>query len=91
MPILIGPTYEENVWSRHPFWGRYKEVKGITLAVKSGVVTEFTYPWQGDLWPGGDTTPDWDHIYQGGQTIHISAGEAAVLTAAGYGAYIHPD
>jgi len=89
MPILIGPTYEENEWSRHPFWGRYKMTKGITLVVKDGVVTELTYPWAGDLYPGGDTNPDWDYIYPGGQTITISSAEAAILTAAGYGAYIH--
>lgn len=88
MPVLIGPTYEENVWSRHPFWGRYKEVKGITLLVKGSVVTEVTYPWQGDL---QNTDNVYDHIYTGGQTISISAAEAAVLTAAGYGAYVHPD
>src|SRR5262245_51308553 len=52
MPKLIGPTYDEYDWSRHPLWGRYKVTKGITLLVKGSVVTQVTYPWQGDLYKG---------------------------------------
>lgn len=90
MPTLIGPTYEQNVWSRHPFWGRYKDVWGITLLVKGAAVTQTTYPWQGDLWPGGDTSPDWDYVYLGGHTYKITQAQADVLIAAGYGAYVFP-
>lgn len=90
MPTLIGPTYNENAWTRDILFGRTVDKHGITLAIKGTVVTEYQYPWAGDIYPGGDPPePDYDHVYLGGHEYELSPEEVANLIAAGYGAYIH--
>lgn len=85
MPTLIGPTYEENLWTNDALFSRYKKTSGIALLVKDGVVTEATYPYLGDLLNGG-----YDFIYLGGHEYPLSDEEVTILTAAGYGSYIEP-
>lgn len=84
MPVLRGPTYDENLWTTDILFQRYKRPSGITLLVKAGVVTQVTYPYLGDLLDGG-----WDYVYMGGHEYQLSPAEVTVLTNAGYGAYIH--
>jgi len=84
MPTLIGPTYEENLWTHDILFGRYKRPSGITLLVKGAAVTEVTYPYLGDLLDGG-----YDYIYLGGHEYPLSDAEVTILVNAGYGAYIH--
>lgn len=81
MPTLIPPTEEQGIESDHPLWGRYRLARGLTLLVSGSTVTLVQYPAQEDL-------DAYDHVYLGGYTHAISDDEAAVLTAAGYGAYI---
>lgn len=90
---LIGPTYTENAWTRDVLFGRILEPHGITLAIKGTVVTEFTFPWAGDIYPGGNAapTPDWDHVYLGGHHWPLSQQEADNLIAAGYGEFVFPN
>lgn len=84
MKVLIGPTYEENLWTPNTLLSRYRQDRGYTLLVKDGVVTQVTYPYNDDLLNGG-----YDYIYMGGHEYPLSDEEVAILTAAGYGAYIH--
>lgn len=85
MPTLIGPTYDENLWTDDILFQRYKRPSGITLLVQGTDVTQTTYPYQGDLQSG-----IYDYIYLGGHEYPLSAIEVTILTNAGYGAYIHP-
>lgn len=48
------------------------------------MVTQVTYPFQGDLQDGG-----YDYIYMGGHEYPLSDAEITILVNAGYGAYIH--
>jgi hypothetical protein len=81
MPTLTPPTYLENLWTNHILLSRYRLPRGITLAVKGNKVFELTYPYQGDL-------GQYDRVYRGGHVHEITDEEAAVLIAAGYGAFI---
>ena len=57
--------------------------RGVTLIVNNGVVTETLYPYQ-------NTLADADYYFLGGHTYTVTDDQAAVLTAAGYGAYLTP-
>lgn len=81
MPRLKTPTYEENLWTTSPLFGRYKLTRGQTLLVSGTTVTATTYPYQADL-------DAYDHVYLGGHEYDLTAGEVTILTNAGYGAYI---
>lgn len=81
MPTLVTPTYDENLWTSHPLFSRYRLPRGITLAVTGAIVVELRYPFQGDL-------DQYDHVYQGGHVHDITDAEATILTNAGYGAFI---
>jgi hypothetical protein len=81
MPVLTPPTEEQAIESDHPLWGRYRLKRGLTLLVSGSTVIQTQYPAQEDL-------DSYDHVYLGGYSHTISDAEAAVLTAAGYGAYI---
>ncbi len=81
MPTLTPPTVDDPIESDHPMWGRYKLTRGVTLLVSGATVTAVQYPAQEDLGA-------YDFVYLGGRAHVISTDEAAVLTAAGYGAYI---
>lgn len=81
MPTLTPPTADQPIESEHPLWGRYKLTRGLSLLVSGSTVIEVQYPAQEDL-------GDYDHVYIGGYSYTITDDEAAVLTAAGYGAYI---
>jgi len=83
MKTLIGPTYEENLWTTNVLFGRYRQDRGITLLVKGTVVTEAVYPYLGDLNEIG-----YDYIYLGGHQYPLSDAEVTILTDAGYGAFI---
>lgn len=48
------------------------------------MVSEVTYPYQGDLQNGG-----YDYIYMGGHEYPLSDAEVTILVNAGYGQYIH--
>ena len=85
MPKLIGPTYDENLWTRDVLFERYKRPSGITLLVQGTTVTPVTYPYLGDLLDNG-----YDYVYLGGHEYELSDEEVTILTDAGYGAYIHP-
>lgn len=82
--VLIGPTYEENLWTDDIFFGRFRQDRGITLLVKGAVVTQATYPDLDDLNNGG-----YDFIYLGGHEYPLTDAEVTILTNAGYGPYIH--
>lgn len=86
MPKLVGPTYDENLWTTDILFMRYKRPSGITLLVEGTVVTEVTYPYLGDLLDNG-----YDYIYLGGHEYPLTPAEVTILTNAGYGAYIVPD
>lgn len=86
MPVLRGPTYEENLWTSNRLFTRYRQDRGITLLVQGATVTEVTYPYLGDLTGG-----DYDYVYFGGYEYQLSANEVTILTNAGYGAYIFPE
>lgn len=81
MPTLTTPTAEQGIESDHPLWGRYRLKRGLTLLVSGSTVIQTQYPNQEDL-------DLYDHVYLGGRSYDITSSEAAVLTAAGYGAYI---
>lgn len=81
MPRLKTPTYSENLWTRHPLFGRYKQDRGYTLLVSGSIVTQVTYPYQGDL-------PAYDFVYLGGHEYDLTSAEVTILTNAGYGSYI---
>lgn len=85
MPVLRGPTYDENLWTTDPLFIRYKRPSGITLLVKGIEVTQVTYPYLGDLIDNA-----YDYIYMGGHEYDLSPVEVTILTDAGYGAYIFP-
>lgn len=84
MKVLIGPTYEENLWTNNILLSRYRQDRGITLLVEGTTVTQVTYPYNDDLINGG-----WDYIYMGGHEYVLTDAEVTILTNAGYGAYIH--
>lgn len=81
--LLRGPTYDENLWTSDRFLIRYRLPRGITLAVDGTEVVELTYPYQEDL-------EQYDVVYLGGKDHRITAHEANVLIAAGYGDFITP-
>lgn len=82
--VLIGPTYEENLWTNNILFGRYRQDRGITLAVSGTTVTQLVYPYQGDV-----EDANYDYIYWGGHEYPLTDTEVTILTNAGYGAYIH--
>lgn len=84
MPVLRGPTYEENLWTNDILFCRYKRTSGITLLVKNNIVSEVTYPYLGDLLDGG-----YQYIYLGGHEYQLSPEEVTILVDNGYGEYIH--
>lgn len=81
MPTLTTPKIAEQLWARDRLFGRYRIDRGVTLVVSGSTVRAVQYPLQEEL--GG-----YDHVYMGGHVYTITSAEAAVLTAAGYGAYI---
>lgn len=83
MPTLETPTVDENLWSSHPLWSRYRLARGVTLLVSGSNVYATQYPHQEDL-------EQYDHVYLGGHVHTITPAGAAILTAAGYGDYITP-
>jgi hypothetical protein len=83
MPTLTTPTVDENLWSSHRFWSRYRLPRGVTLLVSGTSVYAAQYPYQEDL-------EQYDHVYMGGRSYEITQAEADVLIAAGYGDYITP-
>lgn len=83
MPTLTPPTEDQSLETHHPLFGRYKLNRGLTLLVSGATVVLAQYPDHQDIADGL-----YDHVYLGGYTYTISTDEAAVLTAAGYGAYI---
>lgn len=85
MPVLRGPTYDENLWTTDDLFARYKRPSGITLLVKGTEVVQTTYPYLGDLLDNV-----YDYIYMGGHEYDLSPVEVQILTDAGYGAYIYP-
>lgn len=85
MPTLVGPTYEENLWTNDALFARYKKTSGIALLVQGTTVTEAIYPYLGDLLNGG-----YDYIYFGGHEYELTPTEVTILTNAGYGSFIHP-
>jgi hypothetical protein len=87
MPTLTPPTYRERIvpydlTPNNRLLARYSLDKGYTLLVKGAVVTQVTYPYQGDL-------AQYDFVYMGGRNYPLTPGEVTTLTNAGYGAYIH--
>jgi len=84
MKVLIGPTFEENLWTNNILLSRYRQDRGITLLVEGTTVTQVTYEYNDTLINGG-----WDYIYMGGHEYVLSDAEVTILTDAGYGAYIH--
>lgn len=82
MPTLVTPTYDENMWTTHRLFQRYKLTRGTTLLVLGATVTETTYPYQEDL-------AGYDYVYMGGHEYDLTAPEVTILTNAGYGAFIH--
>lgn len=83
MPILIGPTYEENQWTTDILFSRYKLVKGFALLIKGTTVTQVTYPYLGDLLDGG-----YDYIFLVGHREQLSPAAVQILIDAGYGEFI---
>lgn len=81
MPTLNLPTVDENLWTHHRFWSRYRLARGVSFLVSGASVTATQYPYQEDL-------EHYDHVYLGGHIYEISDAEAAVLTDAGYGQYV---
>lgn len=81
MPILTTPKITEQMWARDRLFGRYHIERGVSLLVTGSTVRAAQYPLQEEL-------DDYDHVYMGGKVYDITSAEAAVLTAAGYGAYI---
>jgi hypothetical protein len=81
--LLRNPTYDENLWTDDRLFIRYRLPRGISLAVLGSVVEELTYPYQDDL-------DDYDVVYMGGRDHLITAHEANILIAAGYGDNITP-
>lgn len=84
MPILRGPTYDENLWANDRLFIRFGLPRGITLAVLGTEVSELIYPYQEDL-------EQYDFVYLGGFEHVISDAEATTLTNAGYGEFIFPE
>jgi hypothetical protein len=78
---IVPPVREEGMDVHYGLWKFYKREVGVSLLVSGSTVTEIQVPWQGDL-------ENYDYFYQGGRRTPITSAEAAVLTAAGYGAYI---
>lgn len=78
---LRTPTVDENLWTQDALFGRYRLPRGVSLLVSGATVTQTQYPNQEDL-------SSYDHVYLGGHIHQITDAEVAVLTAAGYGAYI---
>ncbi len=81
MPNFLPPRVEEGLATDHPLFRYYKLHRGVTVLVTGSTVTQAQYPSQEDCEAA-------DRVYLGGHHYTISDAEAAVLTAAGYGAYI---
>lgn len=83
MPTLHTPAVDENLWSSHRFWSRYRLPRGVSLLVSGTSVTATQYPYQEDL-------EMYDHAYIGGRDYEVSEAEAQILIDAGYGDLITP-
>lgn len=84
MPTFTPPGVLEHTGAPHPLFSRMTITRGVTL-LKSGVTyTQSRHPSDEDMAAA-------DVVYLGGYTYVISAGEAAALTAAGYGDWVTPD
>lgn len=81
MPTFSPPPVEEGIEISHGLWRFFKINKGVSVYVDGATVTQTRFPYQEDL-------TSHDHFYLGGYVHTISDAEAAVLTSAGYGAYI---
>ena len=77
------PTFSENLWTDDPLFRRYQQDRGYTLLIEGDEVTQVAYPYLGDLNSG-----QYDSVFLGGHITACTDDEAAILVAAGYGAYV---
>ena len=81
MPSFSPPTSLERVLSPHPLFGRLRIDRGISLLKTGSTYTQAQGPSDAQM-EAADVT------YLGGYSYTISDGEAAALTAAGYGDWV---
>lgn len=81
MPSFSPPGSLERVLSPHPLFGRLRITRGVSLLKTGSTYAQVQSPSDAQMEAA-------DVVYLGGYTYTISAGEAAALTAAGYGDWV---
>ncbi len=75
------PTVEEGIETNNPLFRYYKIRRGVTVLVTGATARAVQYPTQDDL----DAA---DAVYMGGHVYPVEPLAAAILVAAGLGAYL---
>lgn len=81
MPTFSPPGALERTGHSHPLFGRMRITRGVSVLKSSGVYAQVREP-------SAEQVEDADIAYLGGYSYIVSAGEAAALTAAGYGEWV---
>lgn len=79
--VFTPPTIDDGMDTTHPLFRYYKLKRGVTVLVSGSTVTQ-------TRWPEQESLDNYDYVYLGGHVHPVSAAEVAILTAAGYAAYI---